>query len=97
MHMRAHTLLKVGACNAAPAFLSSAESTANNSNAQLFFGQQWSTNEHQRQPHRVAHSVEIHGYHIKGHAAGEQEQKKTETDLMSILLCSTMTHILKRI
>lgn len=36
MHMRAHTLLKVGACNAAPAFLSSAESTANNSNAQLF-------------------------------------------------------------
>lgn len=41
----------------------------------------------------AARSVENHGFDIKGHAAREQEREKRETDLTSVLLCSTMTHI----
>lgn len=59
----------------------------------FFLVTQWTAKWHHRRPHTVARSVEIHGFDIKGHAAREQEREKTETDLTSVLLCSTMTCI----
>lgn len=59
----------------------------------FFFSHTMDRKWHHRRPHTVARSVEIHGFDIKGHAAREQEREKTETDLTSVLLCSTMTRI----